>query len=69
MSVELTTSPAAAFSPGAHHVGRCERQENGDVWLYVGVDDYFVFPAGDAAEGAERAWNATFTTHLWLVER
>jgi hypothetical protein len=69
--VELTSSPVAALVRGVLVVG-CERQESGDVRLYLGAryrNEYAVFPAGDDADRAENAWNATHHTHLWLVER
>jgi hypothetical protein len=70
-AIELTSSPVAALLGGTLVVG-CERQENGDVWLYLGaryLGEYMVFSAGESADFAERAWHATHTTHLWMVER
>jgi hypothetical protein len=67
-NVELTSSPAAALIGGELVVG-CERQESGDVWLYLGaryLNNYAVFPAGEDADRAERAWNATNSSHLWM---
>jgi hypothetical protein len=66
--VEFTSSPVAALMGAALVVG-CERQENGDVWLYLHaryLNEYVGFPAGEDADAAERAWNATHHTHLWV---
>jgi hypothetical protein len=49
----------------------CERQKNGDVWLYLGaryLSEYAVFPAGRQADRAEHAWNATHQCQLWMVD-
>lgn len=54
---------------GAELVVGCERQENGDVWIYLNaryLNDYAVFPAGEGADAAERAWHATHSSHLWM---
>jgi hypothetical protein len=70
-SVELTTLPLADMIGGELVVG-CEPQENGDVWLYLNArhrNEYAVFPAGEAAARAKRAWHATGRTHLWMVTR
>jgi hypothetical protein len=70
-TVELTSSPVDALLGGVLVVG-CEREDSGDVRLYLGAryrNEYAVFPAGDDADRAERAWKATNHTHLWLVER
>lgn len=72
MTLELTSSPIAALCGPAELVVGCERQENGDVRLYLRaryLNEYAVVPAGEWADAAERAWTATNTTHLWMVER
>lgn len=70
MTVKLTSGPIDAFDPTAVLVVGCERQEDGDVRLYLDaryLNEYAVFPAGEQADTAGRAWNATHTTHLWMV--
>jgi hypothetical protein len=69
--IELTNYPTSALYPGAVLIIGCERQESGDVYLRVSADpdDYIGFRAGPAADGAERAWNTSHSTHLWAVPR
>ena len=70
-TVTLSTCPVDALMGGILVTG-CEREGSGDVRLYIGPryhNEYVVFPAGADADAAERAWDATHSSHLWLVER
>jgi hypothetical protein len=68
----LSSSPVDALSPGAALVTGCERDDAGDVRLYLHaryLNEFVTIPAGDDADGAERAWAATSSCLLWLIER
>jgi hypothetical protein len=65
--VTITSNPCAALGDAALLVG-VEREENGDLRLYVGAryrGVYALVEAGETADAIVDAWNGT-AQHLWL---
>lgn len=67
----ITTNPTDALIGNAVTVVGCERQDDGDLRLYIGLRSkgvYVLLRAGDAADGAERRWHGTNTTGwMWIT--
>jgi hypothetical protein len=71
VKARLSSSPVDALSPGAALVTGCERDDSGDVRLYLHaryLNEFVTLPAGEVADAAERAWAGTSSSHLWLIE-
>jgi hypothetical protein len=69
--LRLSSSPIDAMCFPSRLVVGCERDEAGDVRLYLDaryLNEFGTLPAGEDADAAERAWAASFTSHLWLCE-
>jgi hypothetical protein len=66
---EVTSSPVAAMTGDAALVVGVERDDEGDLKVYLGAryrGVYVPIAAGDDADRIERAW-ASVSAHLWLT--